>query len=192
MGDPWGTGFIVRGSDFGRGEELLLLTNEHVLSATHERALRVGNAYVTFETAPERGPAKCTEIVWSDDELDATLARFDAPLAGIEPIELDPTTDLPGRDDASRVYVIGHPNGGRLSFSLNDNLLLDYDDERMHYRAPTEPGSSGSPVFDDQWRLVALHHGGGDELPCLNGKDDVYEANEGFRIDRIRAAAGGA
>jgi tetratricopeptide (TPR) repeat protein len=192
VGDPWGTGFIVRGSDFGRGEELLLLTNEHVLSATHNRALRAGNAQATFETAPERVGVKCAEIVWSDRTLDATLARFDATLVGIDPIELDPTTELPDRDDTSRVYVIGHPLGGRLSFSLNDNLLLDYDDARMHYRAPTQPGSSGSPVFDDQWRLVALHHGGGSEMPCLNGKDDVYEANEGFRIDTIRTAAGGA
>ena len=27
-----------------------------------------------------------------------------------------------------------------------------------HYSTDTEAGSSGSPVFNDQWEVVALHH----------------------------------
>jgi V8-like Glu-specific endopeptidase len=29
---------------------------------------------------------------------------------------------------------------------------------RVRYATNTEPGSSGSPVFDLDWNLVALHH----------------------------------
>jgi V8-like Glu-specific endopeptidase len=80
------------------------------------------------------------------------------------------------------VYVVGHPLGGGVSFSLQDNLLLDWDQRLVHYRTPTEPGSSGSPVFDDQWRLIAIHHAGGSNMRKLNGKPGTYKANEGINI----------
>jgi V8-like Glu-specific endopeptidase len=69
-------------------------------------------------------------------------------------------------------------------------LLLDWDQHLVHYRTPTEPGSSGSPVFDDQWRLVAIHHKGSSNLPKLNGKPGTYEANEGINILAIADAVG--
>jgi V8-like Glu-specific endopeptidase len=52
----------------------------------------------------------------------------------------------------------------------------------VHYRTPTEPGNSGSPVFDDLWRLVAFHHAGKSDMRKLNGKPGTYEANEGINI----------
>ena len=87
------------------------------------------------------------------------------------------------RDD--RVFIIGHPLGGSLSISLNDNLFLDWEDPRLHYRAPTEPGSAGSPIFDDQWRLIGMHHAGGRNMRRLNGKEGTYEAKEGIWIQAI-------
>ena len=64
------------------------------------------------------------------------------------------------------VTVLGHPGGGTLSFSIADNELLDYEDTgfKLHYRTPTEGGSSGSPVFNQEWRLIGLHHAGGDAM----------------------------
>ena len=66
-------------------------------------------------------------------------------------------------------------------------LLLDYDGTLVHYRAPTEPGSSGSPVLNKRWSVIALHHSGDNEMPRLHGTG-VYEANEGIRIDQIQSA----
>jgi hypothetical protein len=37
-------------------------------------------------------------------------------------------------------------------------------------------------VFDDQWRLIAIHHAGGSNMRKLNGKPGTYEANEGINI----------
>ena len=55
----------------------------------------------------------------------------------------------------SRLYVIGHPGGRDLELSLHDNHLLGCNDRLLHYRTPTEAGSSGSPVFEaDGWRVV--------------------------------------
>jgi V8-like Glu-specific endopeptidase len=71
-------------------------------------------------------------------------------------------------------------------FSLQDNILLDYDQRVLHYRSPTEAGSSGSPVFDNNWRLIGLHHSGGIRMPQLNNAGGTYAANEGITFDAIR------
>src|SRR5204862_249025 len=62
-----------------------------------------------------------------------------------------------------------------------------YDERVLHYRSPTEPGSSGSPVFDNKWRLIGLHHSGATRMPQLNNAGGTYAANEGITIDAIRA-----
>jgi hypothetical protein len=80
---------------------------------------------------------------------------------------------LPALEQTARVYIIGHPGGRDLAFSFQDNELLDHEGPsagkpqipgvcRVHYRAPTEGGSSGSPVFNARlWEVIALHHNGG-------------------------------
>src|SRR5262245_41581395 len=101
----------------------------------------------------------------------------------------------------ARVYVIGYPGGRDLAFSFQDNELLDHEGPpqgrpgvegvcRVHYRAPTEGGSSGSPVFNSRlWQVIALHHKGGKiGMPKLNGKEGTYGANEGISIQSIAAA----
>ena len=88
-----------------------------------------------------------------------------------------------------RVYIIGHPLGGGLSFSLQDNLLLDIVAPKLHYRTPTEPGNSGSGVFNEVWKIVAIHHAGGRDLKRLTpvaGESDRYAANEGIAIGAIK------
>lgn len=86
-------------------------------------------------------------------------------------------------------------------FSLQDNELLDHEgppagtpsqSERclIHYRAPTEPGSSGSPVFNEapDWQVIGLHHAGGEYVRKLNGQSGTYAANEAIWIQSIAKA----
>ena len=58
----------------------------------------------------------------------------------------------------------------------------------MQYRTPTDPGSSGSPVFNDQWELIGLHHAGSSEKESLLDPSEEHEANEGIRISAIMEA----
>ena len=114
------------------------------------------------------------------NEFDVTLLQLDRRVPGVEPYPIAPA--LPVLDGDRRVYVVGYPGSGVLSFSLQDNVLLDWDQRLVHYRTPTEPGSSGSPVFDDQWRLIAIHHANRPDMRKLNGKPGTYEASEGISI----------
>jgi V8-like Glu-specific endopeptidase len=94
-----------------------------------------------------------------------------------------------GSEKKQRLYIIGHPGGRNLSFSLFDSLWLDADETKLHYRTPTEGGSSGSPVFDQEnWTLVALHHAGLQNMPRLHNQPGTYEANEGIAVNAIREA----
>jgi endonuclease G len=59
---------------------------------------------------------------------------------------------------------------------------------RLHYRSATEPGSSGSPVFNDLWQLIGLHHYGGTLHRLEPGRtEETYEANEGIALRAIVA-----
>jgi hypothetical protein len=125
--------------------------------------------------------------------------RLEPTVVGIAPCPI--AKILPALNNDQRVYIIGHPQGGELSFSLQDNELLDHEGppagvpsqpERclIHYRAPTEPGSSGSPVFNQapDWQLIGLHHAGGEYVRKLNGQSGTYAANEAIWIQSIAKA----
>jgi len=175
------------------GEAPILVTNAHVLATKDidpAAALRPNKARVSFETGPN-ATAKLgvDKILFSSprNQLDVTVAT----LANVPALTvLDELADeLPLIGEAEHhVRVIGHPGGRGLSYSMDDNLLLDHDNIRLHYRAPTEAGSSGSPVFDREWQLLALHHRGLSSMPRLNGGVGAYKANEGISLLEIIAA----
>jgi V8-like Glu-specific endopeptidase len=188
-----GTGFLVRGGDLKEswGDQRLLLTNAHVVSndVNVKGALRPEKARISFKALGSgQTRYRIKQLLWTSppSEFDATLIEMDGVPSDVETYPLSPV--LPTLDEGERVYIIGHPKGGTLSFSINDNRLLDYQDRWIHYRAPTEGGSSGSPVFNRDWELIALHHAGGLDIPKLNNKEGNYAANEGIWIQAIRKA----
>jgi hypothetical protein len=207
LGSRIGTGFLVRAGDLGRepADELLVLTNFHVVNEHGASpGIRPDAAEVVFEAvAPDRTYA-VGELLWSSppDLHDASLLRLKTPVTGIAPLPI--AAALPVVEQSARVYIIGHPGGRDLAFSFQDNELLDHEGPpagkpqipnvcRLHYRAPTEGGSSGSPVFNGRlWEVIALHHKGGKMgMPKLNGKDGTYAANEGLSIRSIATALKG-
>jgi S1-C subfamily serine protease len=205
-----GTGFLVRGGDFipALGDERIVVTNAHVISDPPcGLAVSHRDASITFEAVDMALRYGFANVLWQREDLDCTLLRLDAVPEGIEPLTLarDPLPVVPKEDGAAarrgRVYVIGYPGGRDLAFSLQDNELLDHECPpdgkppnlavcRVQYRAPTEPGSSGSPVFNaSYWRVIALHHAGDAAMDRLNGVAEKWPANEGIWIQSIVAAA---
>jgi S1-C subfamily serine protease len=201
FGNGIGTGFLVRGGDFAAAlaGRLLLLTNAHVVSddlgvqAKHG-SLAPEDAQIAFEYLPEAaGKAFRARLLWTSPpaDLDATLLLLEPPVSAVDCYPM--AQRVPIADGQQKVYIIGHPGGRSLSLSIHDNLLLDHDGKRLiHYRTPTEGGSSGSPVFNQQWDLIGLHHAGSLEMERLRGQEGRYAANEGIWIRRIVEQAGAA
>jgi Trypsin-like peptidase domain/Tetratricopeptide Repeats-Sensor len=192
-GNSEGTGWVCRADAlFGNGsDKLLLVTNSHVVNAEGgEGALRFDKAAVRFEISGH--VSRCTSIVWSSpiNECDATILELDSLPPKVVGLSLsdEPLTMPPPSEKARRLYIIGYAGGRGLSFSFDDNVMIACSDRRVHYRTPTEGGSSGSPVFDeDNWDVVALHHAGKAKMPKLDDPASFYEANEGIPIAAIRA-----
>jgi hypothetical protein len=192
----YGSGFVLQGSDLSPkyGNDPVLLTNAHVVSndpsvRKARGALPPEESVVIFEALGSE-EYRIGELLWTSppERLDATVLRLEGVNALKKRLEgkfAKIAHALPVVDESARVYVIGYPRGGTLSLSLQDNLLLDHEDPRIHYRTPTEGGSSGSPVFNWQWDLVGIHHSGSQTMRMLNKKLGTYEANEGIWLRAI-------
>ncbi|MEA2078443.1 MAG: trypsin-like peptidase domain-containing protein [Pseudomonadota bacterium] len=195
-GNGQGSGFLVRGADVHEsiGEGWVVVTNAHVISddpaeqSAHPAALPADEARICFEAKDPDQEFAVEKILFSSPrtELDCTIVSLQSPVEHAKPFPIARRLPVLGKNQ--RVYIIGHPRGGGLSYSIDDNLLLDHERSKLHYRAPTEGGSSGSPVFNQQWDLLALHHAGGMNMKKLNGQPGSYPANEGLYFQSIRDA----
>jgi endonuclease G, mitochondrial len=60
----------------------------------------------------------------------------------------------------SPLNILQHPEGGEMKISLSNNGVVKINKEKglILYANQTKGGSSGSPCFDSDWKLVALHH----------------------------------
>jgi hypothetical protein len=181
-----GSGFLVEGPALKAGlPPVVLLTNAHVIPET----LAPDRALVTFRALEDEIGPYHVEVLWSSpsNALDATILALDGRPAGALCCPI--ARNRPVMNADTRTYIIGHPGGDvDVNLSLSDNVVLDHDDVRVHYRTPTLGGSSGSPVFSRPWDVIAIHHAGAREMKRLHGQDGTYPANEGIWIDRVVAA----
>lgn len=187
-----GTGFLVRGKELSPGyPDVVMITNAHVVSADDPKAVRPDRARVTFRALDDITQYRIKRVLWTSPatELDATIVELDGHPDDISYCPVAVARPLLDSDPPPCTYVIGHPGGAeKVMLSVRDNRLLDADAVRLHYRTPTLEGSSGSPVFNKQWELIALHHSGDERMPRLNGAHGTYPANEGIWFDKIVSA----
>lgn len=198
-----GTGFLLAGSEFGLDAELVFVTNAHVISDSVPGALHPADARVIFEveSAAARSPrvheiadvlfssppGELGEILPELEALDTAIVTLKTVPEDVVPLRIASSIPLPA--PTTKAFVVGHPQAGALQFSLQDSELLDVcpNERLMHYRTPTDPGSSGSPVFNAKWELVALHHAGSQRCRRLHGTGE-YQANEGIILRAVQRA----
>jgi S1-C subfamily serine protease len=175
-----GSGFLTRDD--------LLITNHHVLpdNATAREATILFNLQQTVAglNAEVDERTLLPDSFFRTSEIDDWTAVRVAghPTAQWGELPLEPATIKAG----SRVNIVQHPAGRHKQISLLFNLVAYVGGNRVQYLTDTEPGSSGSPVFDEKWKVVALHHSGGWlPEPGAGDPDAIFYRNEGILIDVI-------
>jgi endonuclease G, mitochondrial len=197
-GSGFGTGFLV--------SPQLVLTNNHVL----EDASIAGNSKVEFDFQEGADGKLRTSIFLNfdpaaffvtDKALDFSLVALKGDVGPIARMGFNGLSAEEGKVIVGEyVSIIQHPSGERKQLALRENQVVDVLDNFLHYKTDTSPGSSGSPVFNDQWEVVALHHSGiprkdasgriltrdGKVWTSAMGETAIHWiANEGVRISRI-------
>jgi endonuclease G len=200
------TGFLIAPN--------ILLTNHHVFTTASEcDNCGVQFGYEKIAGALAEGPTFAlapSGIFFTDDQLDFTIVGVatrsiegNVALSTFGSLRLIPTVGkiLVGQP----ISIIQYPEGGPKKYGVRDNELLLGPTELdlfLQYSTDTLPGSSGSPAFNKDWEVVALHHSGVPEIrngqimtitgtPWSRGMPDTdihWVANEGARVSRICAA----
>jgi V8-like Glu-specific endopeptidase len=93
----------------------------------------------------------------------------------------DITGNIPGLA-GEPVSIIQHPKGRFKEIVLSNNRVQGISDNFLYYEADADYSSSGSPVFNAQWQLVALHHAYISERTSNRLNVLGYEGTRIFRI----------
>lgn len=190
-----GTGFVVAKN--------ILLTNHHVLNSTDvagraavdftfevsatelasgiqeprspsARRYRLDPAKL-FITSPVAGGGLDYTFVWIEDEAEQAFGSIAMSRASFSIAQ------------GERAFIVHHPSGRGRRVSLDENNVLRITTSVVRYTTDTMPGSSGSPVFNQQGRLIALHHASTNDPVQLPGGGQTEFLNEGIKIAAIVA-----
>lgn len=184
-GDPEATGFLIAPD--------LVLTNYHAFrpeGTSYNLDVRANRCRLHFMEARDRNNGHkffklhqnwCVAFSESN-QLDYLLLRLAQPIRAEElaPVEIE--IDTSALQEGMYVNIVHHPLGKDMAISLRCNDVVAVEPTRIYYLADTQNGSSGAPVFDDHWRVVALHRSGGEK--DVSGHL-LREANAGIPIKLI-------
>jgi len=184
-GRAWGTGFLIAPD--------LVVTNNHVVCGgginESPSQVRCRFGFLT-RAAGSRGQSKTYQLAnlhWlahssptENGGLDYAVLRLDSK-AGLDYVNDLPTNPHRGWIRVSTnppvqglsLLTLQHPGGDTLK--LADGHVQAITPPWLSYQVNTEYGSSGSPVFDNRWELVALH----------SRRDSTQPLNKGILFSAI-------
>jgi endonuclease G, mitochondrial len=201
----WGTGFLIAPG--------VLITNNHVLPSPALASRSIAQFRVELDI--DGNVQAVVPFSLAPDRLFYTSMDRDFTVVAVEPRSNDSAADLTefgflplvgtlGKvAEGEWLTIIQHPNGERKQVCVRENKLLKIAGDVLWYSTDTLGGSSGSPVHNNDWYVVALHHSGVPQLGAngriqtndgrdfdanRDGEDSIkWVANEGIRVSRILA-----
>lgn len=188
-GGSFGTGFLV-----GQG---LVMTAAHVLPTDADAAAAV------FEMDAEEqqiGGVRAQSVYhlhpqkfyFVDHDYDVAIVAAEDFSRKLAPLESYGWFVLDGWEEKisppAPISIIQHPRGQLKKLVVHNSRFIQCgaeaeDDRYCWYTGDTEPGSSGAPVFDPQWNLLALHHRA---VPKTNERGELVDA--AGEVIRMRAS----
>jgi len=166
-GVGYGTGWLIAPG--------VVITNHHVID---NRDIRMGEAPATsqdfkaqaeaveawFDYYQEIGgaPTKCSgaQLLVSNKQLDYAVIQLAEASKVADRAALPIITQSPKLVRGTRMNLVQHSRGGALQYAIRNNFFVRLGDapQFIRYQTDTEPGASGSPVCNDTWQVVGLHH----------------------------------
>ena len=201
----FGTGFMV--------SPRLLMTNNHVLTSRNDALF--SHCEFNFQDDLTGRPTPTSVFELDPDLFFETDRALDFSLVAVKERAREGSGDLRDlrlfgwsrliEEEGKAILgeflnIIQHPNGEPKQLALRENEFIDLLDNFLHYKTDTAPGSSGSPVLNDQWEIVGLHHSGvprkdssgriltrdGSLWRQSMGEHKIdWIANEGIRVSRL-------
>jgi endonuclease I/V8-like Glu-specific endopeptidase len=193
----YGTGFLI--------SPRLVMTNNHVFKDSRDARY----SHIEFDNQLDLtgNLLKSTIYTLNPDSFFLTNKALDVSIVALNGSGMQHTIGWNKLIEEEGKIVIGeymniiqHPDGRPKELSFRANQLMDVLPSFLHYETDTEPGSSGSPVFNDQWEVVGLHHSGVPKtnaegkilnknnqewVPSMGEAQIQWLANEGIRISSI-------
>ena len=185
-----GSGFMI--------SEDLFLTNNHVMGSGQDASRMM--LEFDYEVRPDGSRAPVTRfeldpskmfLTDETNDLDFTVVAVGRRIGGTKNLDQFGWCGLSGANDKHALgevaNIIQHPDGRYKEVVLRENRLISRMSTVLHYVADTEPGSSGSPIFNNEWLVIALHHWGSPWRQRVDdaGKVIPREVNEGIRTSAI-------
>ena len=179
----------ISGMGFGNATAFLvspnwLMTNRHVIDSLDD----LKGAKVDFNYGLRADGSKLPvdtyrvneTLFFKSDKYDYALVKSIGTPGDNWPY-LSLNESYPEPEIGDLMNIIQHPEGGYKQIVIHDNKVIGLTPEGdLLYKTDTLRGSSGSPVFDNNWSLVGIHHYSG--LPDNKG---VVSYNEGIQIKDV-------
>lgn len=184
--EGFGTGFLIAPQ--------VLITNHHVIP--DEQYASASYAEFNYEKGPNDLPLSLKvfnfepfKLFYTNEELDYTIiwvadtsTTGSGKLQDFRHLELNPS--LGKTKEGNFVSIIQHPDGKMKKVALRQNEITNLSLPKfIRYVTDTKSGSSGAPVFNDKWEVVALHHAGvpryNAEGKILNRSGAVWDKSQG-------------
>lgn len=189
-GKPW----IMNGTVWMIAKDLAI-TNHHVINARNgdeapanaaDLQKQAGEAVLQFDyNAAGVTPTsiRVAKLLAHDPALDFALLSLNA--GGPEPLRIAPARLSLDATSWQPLNIIQHPLGGPKKIGVRSNIARTADNDAVRYFTDTDFGSSGSPVCDDSWQVVALHRGAEHVTGVkFQGQDTAY-VNLGSQIHAV-------
>ena len=166
----------------------LMLTNHHVFDTA--QAAATSHVEFNYQDGIDGKLLQVTTFGFdpgrfflADEDLDFAIVAVRAPAGELAPFGFNRLIESEGKALLGEfVTIVQHPRGEKKQVALRENRIVDGVEQFLHYTADTEPGSSGSPVFNDQWEVCALHHA---SVRAPEHPEFGHVLNEGVRVCAI-------
>ncbi|BAZ54213.1 hypothetical protein NIES4103_68980 (plasmid) [Nostoc sp. NIES-4103] len=145
IGNPIGTGVLIAKN--------LLLTCNHIFTKSQVQKAWVRFGYKAGNYLSEKDVLELN-MVTNHSRLDYALLQIKAQVQH----KATSINEISILDSGQEIRIIHHPQGNPVVIS-DLGEIIKVGEDYIDHNLKTDHGSSGAPIFNRQWELIAIHQG---------------------------------